>query len=340
MKTLILSMVLLSAMLSPALAQGPRLRFDVPQTLAVRDVTTSDFAVVHPDERMIEARVTISMLLERGSADDVRELVHRVESSTVAAQVVDFSPKTQLASQVVGLTNIQQEQKQDIKLGAEVGASGYGFTLAKAGGDYQQQQRQETQFQQLPALDLLTASGTVDRGRGVYFKLKPSPRTTLEGAYEYVMVLRVPKHWRAGLLYVGSEAIGSERGMLGGSDELTTVGRGRFVVAIYQQADVVAQRAAMRYAQAENAVRQLAVAKRSDLERRMYPSPLHKLGVTRDRALAKDWLDTALFRSANDEVLQYLPGELRVAVENFQAARRELGELNYQSRIARTDVAG
>ena len=62
--------------------------------------------------------------------------------------------------------------------------------------------------------------------------------------------------------------------------------------------------------------------------------------LTRDNALAKDWLDTALFRSANEEVLERLPDEVRVAVENFQVARRELGELNYQPRVARTDVAG
>ncbi|HTN77639.1 MAG TPA: hypothetical protein VL096_20420, partial [Pirellulaceae bacterium] len=101
----LIAFVLFSAISSLASADAPRVRFDAPQTLAVRDVTSPEFAFVHPDERMIEARLTISLLLERGAASDIREVIHRLESSTSAAQVVDYSPKTQLATQIIGSTN-------------------------------------------------------------------------------------------------------------------------------------------------------------------------------------------------------------------------------------------
>ena len=171
---------------------------------------------------------------------------------------------------------------------------------------------------------MLTASGTIDRGRGVYFKLKPSPRTTLEGAYEYVVVLRVPRNWRSGLLFVSSDASGNERSVLPGDEQTTKLGRGRFVVAIYQQGDTAAQQAASRYGQAELALQQTIARKRGELDRRMYPTPLHRLGVTRDNALARDWLETVMFRAVPEDVLVKLPDDVRLAVENFVAARKGL----------------
>ncbi len=326
MKSILIPWVFVLAMLSAglALADSPRVRFDVPQTVAVRDVTSREFALVHPGERLIEARLTISMLLEQGDARQVRELVHRVESSQSASQVVDFSPKTQLATTVVGATNIQRQKQQDLNLAFNASAGYQLIAKGNASGEYQSHHQEDTAFEQLPTLDLLTASGTIDRGRGVYFKLKPSPRTTLEGAYEYVVVLRVPRHWRAGLIFVSSDASGSERSVFASDSQSTKLGSGRFIVAAYQQGDIGAKQAAMRYAQAELALKRTISQKRGEIERRMYPTPLHRLGFTRDNALAKDWLETVMFRPVTEDVLVQLPSAVRVAVEDFVAARNAL----------------
>jgi hypothetical protein len=318
--------------LSPlaALAEGPRARFDVPQTIAVRDVTTPQFAAVHPHDRLIEACVPISMMLDRGPASEVRELVHRLESTTAGAQAVDYSPKTTLATNVVGTTRIDREKLRDLQASVDLGGGYYGIASAQAHGEYANRVREDSTFEQLPALELLTASGTVDRGRGVYFKLKPSPRTTLEGAHNFTMVLRVPRAWRAGLLYVTSEAHGGERN--------TLISRGRFVVAIYQQADMAAQEAAQRYAIAETALRHTSSINRAALERRTFPTPLHKLGMTRDGALARDWQDGVIFRgTADSELLQRLPLDVRYAVEALLKVRQELVELH---RLPTLAVAG
>jgi hypothetical protein len=310
-------------------------RFDAPQTVAVCDVTSREFAFVHPQERLILAEVPISLLLERGPASDVRELVHRLESTTAGAQAIDYFPKTTLATSVVGTTRVERNQLQDLRATVDAAAGYYGVASAQAHGEYAQRRTQESTSEELPALELLTASGTVDRGRGVYFKLRPSPRTTLEGAHPFYIVLRVPQTWRSGLLYVTSEARGIERTMLPGGDSSTIVGRGKFVVAMYQQGDVDAQQAAQRYVNAESAVRQLATAQRGALERRTYPTPLHKLGVTRDNALPRDWQDLVIFRGvASSELLEKLPTDLRVAVEALLKSRQELIELHRNTTLA------
>lgn len=316
-------------------AQAPRVRFDVPQTVAVRDVTSREFAFVNPHERLIEARVPISLLLERGSASDVLQLVHRLESTTAGAQAVDYAPKTTLATTIVGTTRVERQQQRDAKATLDVGATYYGLAKGQAHAEYAHRQQEEAAFEQLPSLELLTASGTVDRGRGVYFKLRPSPRTTLEGAHDYCIVLRVPHAWRSGLLYISSEAQGAERSVLGVGEEASVIGRGRFVVALYQQGDVVAQQAAQRYANAEANLRRTAAQHRHSLQRRTYPTPLHKLGVTRDNALARDWQDSVIFRGAADvALLEQLPTDVRLAVEMLLKTRQDLVSLQHAPTLA------
>ncbi len=337
MKSPFLFIVLLTSIFiaRPASAQTPRVRFDAPQTVAVRDVTTREFATAHPGERLIEAIVPLSMMLEQGNLAQVRELVHRLEIGAAGAQVVDFSPQTTLASAVVGSTRVQREQTQDANVSLDVAATYAGLVNGKLNSNYAMQEREQASFEQLPTLDVLTASGTIDRGRGVYFKLKPSPRTTLEGSYDYVVVLRVPRSWRAGFLYVASEATGEQRQFFAGPTGSVTFGRGRFIVTLYEQGDAAAQQAAGRYVQAERALKRLAAAQREAILRRVYPTPLHKLGVTRDDALAEDWLETVLYRGYASEVtLKHLPAEVRDAVEALLAARRQLFDIQTGPAVA------
>lgn len=331
MKTFLSTLIVLGITLLAGAAQAnePRVHFDVPQAVAVRDVTSPEFALAHPAERLIEARIPISMLLDQGRARDVHELVHRLESTTAGAQVMDYSPKTMLATTVIGSTHIERQTTRDAKATLDVGGSYAGLVTGKAHGELTHHAREDSKFEQLPSLELLTASGTVDRGRGVYFKLKASPRTTLEGSYDYLIVLRVPRVWRAGLLYVTSEARGLRRSPLPGGDAIETVGSGRFLVALYQQGDADAHRAAQNYALAEQALRRAAHDHRALLERRTYPTIVHKLGITRDDALARDWLERAIFRGqADTATVEKLPADVRLAVETLLSARRSLLSLH------------
>jgi hypothetical protein len=321
MKTLLALAAILFAIVpaAHASAQG-RLWFDVPQVAAARDVTGREFALAHPSERLVEIRLPISMLAQGDAAGDVHEVVHRLESASTAAQVHDYWPKTQLATTLVGATAIEHKRQQDAQLNFEAGGSYLGLAKAVASGDYRWHGEENSAFQKLPSLELLTSAGTIDRGRGVMFKLKASPRTTLEGAYDYGVILRVPYWWRAGFLNVSSEAAQD--------DSQTRLARGRFVIALHQQGDTAAERAARNYAQAEADFRRAAVAAKSDIERRMYPTLMHKLGVTRDGALAKDWREQILFRDPPDDLFSKLPGEVRASATTLRNARRELNALN------------
>ena len=61
-------------------AVAPRLSIDVNQTLECHDVTSTEFTAAHPDEKLLEARVTYSLRLEAGSEQDLDEVLVEVTS--------------------------------------------------------------------------------------------------------------------------------------------------------------------------------------------------------------------------------------------------------------------
>lgn len=162
----------------------------------------------------------------------------------------------------------------------------------------------------------------------------------MEGAFESLVILRVLRSWRAGLIYVQSEAVGGSPHPLAADDD-ASVGREQFVVALDQQEDAAAQAAAQKYAWAESLVRQTSSRERDALERKTYPTLAHKLGVTRDGALDKNWQEQVLFRGTADaELLSRLPGDVRAAFETLVNARRALSELNTTPRRVKAMIAG
>ena len=57
-----------------------------------------------------------------------------------------------------------------------------------------------------PPMEVMLVAGTVQRGTGVYFRLLPSRGSAWEGSREFVIVMRVPRHWRADMMYLRCEA--------------------------------------------------------------------------------------------------------------------------------------
>jgi hypothetical protein len=55
---------------------------------------------------------------------------------------------------------------------------------------------EQNHYQRVAAKSLVLASGTINRGHGVFYKLRPSKGATLEGAKEFTFLAIVPKSWR------------------------------------------------------------------------------------------------------------------------------------------------
>ena len=86
-------------------------------TIAFRDVTPAEFAAVHPDEKLIEARLQVSTLISRGSEDDLAEYFYRAASPRQSLEIVDYLPKTTLAGDLAGNLSVEKHQEQSAGIG-------------------------------------------------------------------------------------------------------------------------------------------------------------------------------------------------------------------------------
>jgi hypothetical protein len=322
-------------------ADSPHVQFDVAAIVGCRDVTKAEFAAAHPSERLVEARIQVSSLIDERAGDgELIEYFYRFQCPSGGVRVDDYQPRTTLDTMLAG--NVGIERKNEAAQSAGITVSGVFDHLLKgaASADANRKSSDTLRYELLPPLESLAASGTIGRSTGVYFKLKPSPRTTLEGGKEFVLVLRVPEEWRADVVELRCTARGVRRGTLAALDEQTDWGRARFTIALYQQGDRAAKDAAERFVSAESSLRAAARAHEREIRDRRYPTSAHKFAAMMDLIdprIPENWFDAVVRGGANGEAKSYwhrLPEEVRESAGDFADARTALRRLN--GRVAET----
>ena len=154
-------------------------------------------------------------------------------------------------------------------------------------------------------MDTVAASGTTGRSTGVYFKLRSSRQTSLEGSKQFVLVLRVPRSWGGDLLYMRCRAVGLQSSLL---KECRISQSSDFVIALYLERDAESKSRAAAYVEAERQLRRIATAHRDEINNRRWPSLLHKLGRAVNAVEPKipvDWLHQFIHTRAPDTLPQF-----------------------------------
>lgn len=318
---------------SEAVAAPPRVSFDAAALVEVVDVTSPEFAAVSPHERLIEARFPVSALLAVNAHESLSELLYRIDSPEGSLRVVNFMPRTTLTSEYATNLAIEEKSEQDTNVGLNA-AGGYG-PVSSATGHFAATEKFASlqRFELLPPLETVAASGTVGRGNGVYFKLRPTQRTSVEGAQEVIVVYRVPSTWRTDYVTIRCRAYGESVTGPFGTKEATVWGQASFVVAMYLQGDSGAQMAARDFVAAESNLRRMAATKRTEVEKRAVPTPVHELAVHfggKSPRIPDTWLEQLLVGPEREAVqfLGYLPGAVRESAIDYTAARRKLRAVN------------
>ena len=234
----------------------------------------------------------------------------RIENPDRSIQVVDYQPRTTLATDIVG--NIGIETKQDQSTAFDLALSGQqAGILGTTSVDLGNKQGKSVKWQHLPPLELLSASGTIARGSGAYFKLKSSSQTSLEGNRNFTLLLRVPHDWQSGVLHIDCRGQARQRNSLTQREETVTCGHHRFVVALHATGNSLAQRHAERFIQADMTLRQLAVVHEQQILERAYPHAGYRIAAffqTIEPQIPNHWLEMVLFHlPRSDEPLQETP---------------------------------
>ena len=238
-RRLLWSIGLLWATFVPAsVLAKPYVEFDFARSAECRDVTPAERTKQYPDQRLVEMRLPISVRFRGVSAEDVAELDMEIDGTGAGLSVFDFSPDTQLESDVKRTIETTTTVKKDRSLEGSLGgvlpipySEAVAHVTPSINAAISGGQVETEKMHRLPPKYAVVVSGTSSAGRGVFFKLKRSSQTSLEGVHELAVTFVAPSDWRGGAVVVGCSARGSRKVFW--VDTPATLGRAASEIELY-----------------------------------------------------------------------------------------------------------
>ncbi|TWT92108.1 hypothetical protein [Stieleria varia] len=318
-----------SGIVSPsAWAAGSSIEFDMPQVVAG---VCSD----RPDGgRQVQVELRLSSLVSGGSGSKVDQWIIRCTPQS-RITVLDYDPKTELHSGVEGPIKVTQTREDVDSFGIAADINYSHLARGHVGMDDQQKRINSQQYDRVAPLHTVMASGTINRGHGVFFKLRETPTLVLEGEKRFHVTFAIPDGWRGDLLDVTVHAQ-QDTMTFAGDVKAETVQMNHFVVAVYCAGDVQARELAEQLARNERRLRELA--SKSTPRTPPWKQALESLTPWNDSDGMEhsNWLDRLLAGAADpmiDKTISRLQMPVRVAVLEYDDTRKAFRELGAEQSI-------
>jgi hypothetical protein len=202
----------------PAAAGSDYVEFDFARAVECRDVTPAERLRQYPQQRLIELALPVSVRYHDVLPNDVEELTVEIDGASAGLRVYEFAPCTQLASDfakpIETTTTTKSAHNIDATLGgalpvpfaAKVANVSPSVSAGMASGETTTQK-----LDRLPPKHAVVISGTASEGRGVFFKMKRSSQTSLEGVHALAVTFVAPAGWRGGEVRVVCSARGRRK---------------------------------------------------------------------------------------------------------------------------------
>jgi len=210
-----------------AAAAEPFVEFDLAPVAECRDVTPPQRIAQYPTQRLVEVMLPVSVRYRGFDTSDVDEL-HVEVSGAWGMRVHDFSPKTELASDITHeietTTTTKKSRSLDGTLGGTLpipGAEAAAHLTPSITAGLSNCNTATEKVNRLPPKHAVVVSGTSSSGRGVFFKLKRSSQTSLEGVHELSVTFIAPRIWQRSEIMVACAAHGERKTMLWMKEEGT-----------------------------------------------------------------------------------------------------------------------
>lgn len=191
----------------------PSVAFDVPASLLCRDVTTDAFRAERPGLRLVEVEAPVSLLLLHGEAARLQDVVVEIDGSAAGLRVYDYAPRTALTTDLAEPIEIRHTTATNQSLAASLGAkiaADVTLTPTISGAKTTSESSTETR-NKLPPKQAVVVSGTTGGRAGVYYKLRPSTQSTLEGERTFKVTFVAPDDWAGGQVEVRCVARGEKK---------------------------------------------------------------------------------------------------------------------------------
>jgi hypothetical protein len=314
----------LSPLAASAQVTGPRVQFDAPYLIAVRELPVSP-GIVAAGEKLVECQLDVSALVTAGNEREVSQFVFQVQSLQRTMQVHDYLPRSTRDTSITGQVTVSQGSEDSSSAGLNLTGKYQDWSTLSASVGEAHKETGSRKFERLPALETVIASGTIYRGTGVYFKLHTTDRNLLEGATCLKILWRVPSSWRGDYVHLQCIAEARARGQ-----NSQRIGQRDFLIPVHLAGDREAQATAASFARAEAAVRSSARQHVQELVSRSqaWPRGVSLFQNEPDRAVPHDWLERLLYLPNQPQVPPGLPANVRASATDYLAARELLREMS------------
>jgi hypothetical protein len=307
----------------------PAVHFDLPQVAAAEP---SQSAI--SDSSLVTVQLRLSSMIESPEAPRIDQWLVRCQPRDSDVRIADYAPRTETSSDLASPIQVKQSEEESHSFGLSVDGA-YGHAVrANSGLDRGKKNTSTLQFDKVAPMQVVTASGTINRGRGVYFKLRWTAEQILEGEKTFDLTLRVPPQWRGSLVDV-SVVAHAERKSFGGWDRPSqTIGSANFVVAVYREGDHEAATSARALSDAEHVLRNIVAEQRGAFRGNSLPSMLRHVAMKLELEPGKpeqSWLERLLLERADpnlDQEIRKLPMPVRVAVLDYADVRNDFCAMN------------
>ena len=207
------------ALATPLAASAvPHVEFDVAPIAECRDITPPERITQYPNQRLVEVALSVSVRFCGMSMDDVDELAIEVNGMSAGFRVDDFSPATQLASDISHdietTTTSKKSRSLDGSLGGTLpvpGADAVAHLTPSISAALSNCDEATEKIKRLPPKHAVVVSGTSLEGRGVFFKLKRYSQTSLEGVHQLTVTFVAPRFWQRSAIQVDCAARGDRK---------------------------------------------------------------------------------------------------------------------------------
>ena len=284
----------------------------------------------HPQAKIIEAKFRFSVLLQSGREQDLEQLQLVIHSPERRLRVVDFQPRTELASELAGDVEVSTNTDTVASLNASLGGVVSGdhgpahVQVSPTGGlGVTQNRGSKETFHRLSPKQAVLASGTINAEHGVFFKWRRTTQVTLEGSREVTCRFLVPHDWQGDWVELTCDLSGRTRNYLG--ERIEPSGHVGALVGLYLAGDANAQAAAAQLAAAQMPPPAGATASGSHVA--------YKPVLPAERRASPDWFGLpALFKPCDHKrnVPQQHAAVATDAQANLPAALEALGNMSGQ----------
>ncbi|MEM9589127.1 MAG: hypothetical protein AAGA03_17730 [Planctomycetota bacterium] len=318
----------------PLLAAQPvKVIFDLPSVVEA-DVTTDSQQPLSTHQASIHFR--LSSLVSSAQKKPIDQWLIRCELRDEASEVIDYKPKTTLASDLASPIKVIDSDESSRSVGLSLDGHLPTIGAAHVGTDAGKKSSLSRQFERLPPLQAVTAAGTIRRGRGVYFKMSRTGQQVLDGEKEFTVVFAVPTGWRVGLIDVTVSAQSKESTFPGIEPSMRTIADEHFVLVACRRGDHRAAQVARDLASQEHELRRLFRSHQPMQTINSLPTLIHSVAskFDRDPAPYDQLLKSVLLDKVDphlDQQLRRQPMPIRLAVIDYDRKRRRLLKLHREN---------